>query len=132
MNVLETMLMQALAQAVGDNPAKPEERLANEEGLTIVSKIDPARCRGLLIMAVQDVEKEGHMGLELVSSMVGSESLLDLLANAAQAIITAQHMQRCHPDEVAAHPLLGALLNGSSVEADTVDTRYSSGDNPKH
>lgn len=132
MNVLETLLMQALQQAVGVNPAKPEEALAAQEALEIISKIDTKRCRGLLIMAVQDCEKDGNKGLELVSAMTGTEQVLELLANAASAVITAQHLQRCHPDEVAQHPLLSALLKGAAVEADTVETRYSAAGQPQH
>lgn len=134
MNMLETLIMQQLSHLIRGK-STPEEHLAHTEALAVAQKIDPARCRGLIILSVQDsVEKgpKGEDGLELVCSMAGAENVLDALVEGAQGIITAQHLTRHHAAEVAAHPLLSALLAGSGVESDSVSERYSGAGKPQH
>lgn len=135
MNVLEQLMMRALAEQLSRMEHKPEEELAHKEAMAIISKVDPARCRGFLLMSVQehtDKGPNGEDGLELVCSMAGAENILETLAEMASGIITAQHMQRHHAGDVASHPLLNALLHGSSVESDDVASRFSAGDRQQH
>lgn len=135
MNMLETMMMNALAEALKGMPHKPEEKLAHEEAMAVTSKIDTSRCRGFLLMSVQDAAEKGpngEPGLELVCSMAGAEQVLDTLAEMAQGIISAQHMTRHHAAEVEANPLLSALLRGSSVESEDATSRFNAGNRPQH
>lgn len=135
MNVLEQLMMRALAEQLKGMERKPEEKLAHEEALAVVSKIDPARCRGFLLMSVQDHSEKGpngEDGLELVCSMAGAEQVLETLAEMASGIIVAQHMQRHHAEDVNSHPLLNALLRGSSVESEDAAKRFSAGERAQH
>lgn len=135
MNVLEQLMMRALAEQLSRMPHKPEEEPAHKEALAVVQKVDPARCRGFILMSVQETTEKGpngEDGLELVCSMAGAENILETLAEMASGIITAQHMQRHHAGDVASHPLLNALLRGSSVESDDVASRYSSNGQQQH
>lgn len=133
MNVLENMLMQRLLASISDKPITPEEVMATKKCLEAVPGIDPARCRGLIIMAAIDEKNEdGRTGVQLITSMGGSEQTIDALVGTAELLLRVQHMQRGHPEEVAKNPLLRELLEGSEMQADLAQDLFGGCGDPRH
>lgn len=134
MNILENMMMQRLMASLSTKPLTPEEVMGNQHALAAVPNIDPARCRGLVILAALDETNEaGETGVQLVTSMAGSEQTIDALVNTAELILRLQHLKRCHPEDVAKDPLLSELLKGDSqIDAVDVHEHFGGCGDPRH
>lgn len=130
MNMIEHLFMQAAGElCMKVQRASPEEnKLANEEALAVLSKINAAELQGLVVMGIQSIEPgpNGEPGFELVSSMIGSPELIRHLAEGVK-VFTRMHQMNEMIDQVGGldNPLVEALLRGSAVEGGAVKERYS-------
>lgn len=121
MNAMENMMMQSLLASVSTKPITPEEVMGNKQALEAVPQVIPERARAVIVMAVLDETSDaGERGVQLVTSMAGSEQTIETLLRVAQGIVHMQHIKRCHPEELANNALLSALMAGES-EIDAVE-----------
>ena len=133
MNLIEHLFIQAAGELCEKTErGTPEEsKLANEEALAVLQKIDPAKLQGLVVMGIQSCEPDetGNKGFELISTMIGSPELIIHLASGAR-VFTQLHQLKEHSDELvkaglSEHSLLiDAVLGESSVQGGKVAGRY--------
>ena len=134
MNLIEHLFMQAAGELCEKTErGTPEEtKLANEEALAVLQKIDPAKLQGLVVMGIQSCEPDsnGNPGFELISSMVGSPDLIRHLAEGAK-VFTRMYQMKDMMDQLKKagiedidNPLINAILGQSVVEGGRVGDRY--------
>ncbi len=135
MNLIEHLFMQAAGELCEKTErGTPEEtKLANEEALAVLQKIDPAKLQGLLVMGIQSCEPgpNGEPGFELVSSMVGSPDLIRHLAAGVPVFIKMyqmndlrQQLEKAGFGDAVNTPLTEAILGKTAVQGGKVAGRY--------
>lgn len=136
MNAIESLFMRAANKLVKSIKQLPDEdkKLANEEALAVLKKLDPAKLQGLVVMAIQSCEDEesGEDGLELTSSMIGSPELIIHLAEGAKVFTKMYQLnemrEKLHKaglGEYAKGTLADELLNNSEMSGGAVEGRYA-------
>lgn len=135
MNLIEHLFMQAAGELCEKTErGTPEEtKLANEEALVVLQKIDPAKLQGLLVMGIQSCEPgpNGEPGFELVSTMVGSVELISHLAAGVPVFLKMyqindlrQRLEKAGLGDAINTPLTNAILGNSSMQGGKVAGRY--------
>lgn len=135
MNLIEHLFMQAAGELCDKTErGTPEEsKLANEEALAVLQKIDPAKLQGLVVMGIQSCEPDsnGNPGFELISSMVGSPDLIRHLAAGVPVFIKMYQMnymreqlKKAGLGDVVSTPLTDVLLDKTAVQGSKVAGRY--------
>lgn len=135
MNLIEHLFMQAAGELCEKTErGTPEEsKLANEEALAVLQKIDPAKLQGLVVMGIQSCEPgpNGEPGFELISSMVGSPDLIRHLAAGVPVFIKMYQMNDMREQlkkagfgDAVDTPLTNAILGETAVQGSRVSGRY--------
>lgn len=135
MNLIEHLFMQAAGELCEkmERGTPEESKLANEEALAALQKIDPAKLQGLVVMGIQSCEPgpNGEPGFELVSSMVGSPDLIRHLASGVSLFVRMYQMNDMREQlrnaglgDLADSPLTNSILGDSAVQGSEIAGRY--------
>ena len=129
MNIIEQMLMAAIHSALEKLPKgqEVETEQAHRRVLGQAATLDPSTTHAILFLAAHKVvnEETQEEGIGLAVGMSGGENVLMLLTEGAQRFLTVQHMKLHHADELAADPVLQAILEGSDMEAVRVEEHFA-------